>query len=132
MNAITIDTHEFVKRLRETGLTEPQAEAITDLQRKASEVAFEQAKHDFHAGLHARHPSGDYAVQTGVVPVCRLDEVATRHDVKELELKIEVLRAEVKKDMAETKADLIRWVVGVGILQITIITALLLKLASHL
>ena len=37
-----------------------------------------------------------------------------------------------KRDLAETKAELIRWVVGVGILQLTIITALLLKLANQL
>ena len=36
----------------------------------------------------------------------------------------------VKKEIAETKAELISWVVAVGVLQITIITALLLKLAG--
>ena len=55
--------------------------------------------------------------------------------LKELEITlrkdIEVLRAEMKRDIAETgrsiaetKAEPIRWVVGVGILQLTIITAL--------
>lgn len=48
--------------------------------------------------------------------------------IKETELKIELVRSELKRDIAETKAELIRWVVGVGLLQITIITALLLKL----
>jgi hypothetical protein len=38
----------------------------------------------------------------------------------------------VRKEIAETKAELIRWVVAVGVLQITIITALLLKLAGTL
>ena len=56
--------------------------------------------------------------------------------IKELEIclrkDIEVLRAEVKRDIAESKAELIRWVVGVGILQLTIITALLLKLANQI
>jgi hypothetical protein len=51
--------------------------------------------------------------------------------IKELEIllrkDVEILRAETKRDLAETKAELIRWVVGVGILQLTIITALLLK-----
>jgi len=36
-----------------------------------------------------------------------------------------------KLDLAETKAELIRWVVGVGLLQITIITGLILKLVGH-
>jgi len=35
-----------------------------------------------------------------------------------------------KRDLAETKADLIRWVVGVGLLQITIIAALMLRLVG--
>jgi hypothetical protein len=59
--------------------------------------------------------------------------------IKETELKIELVRSELKRDIetvrkeiAETKAELIRWVVGVGLLQITIITGLLLKLAGTL
>ena len=54
----------------------------------------------------------------------------TKRDIKDLELKIELTKAELKRDIAETKADLIRWVVGVGLLQITIITALILKLVG--
>lgn len=34
--------------------------------------------------------------------------------------------------IAETRAGLIRWVVGAGVLQAAIITALLLKVANHL
>jgi ribosomal protein L32 len=44
-------------------------------------------------------------------------DIASKRDIKDLEVKL-----------AETKADLIRWIVGVGLLQITLITALLLKL----
>jgi hypothetical protein len=54
----------------------------------------------------------------------------TKRDIKDLELKIELTKAELKRDIAETKADLIRGVVGVGLLQITIITALILKLVG--
>lgn len=35
-----------------------------------------------------------------------------------------------KRDLAETKADLIRWVVGAGFLQTALIAALLLKLVK--
>jgi hypothetical protein len=48
-----------------------------------------------------------------------------KRDLKELEL---IMR----RDAAETKADLIRWVVGVGMLQITIITGLLLRLTGKI
>jgi hypothetical protein len=46
--------------------------------------------------------------------------------------KIELTKLEelaTKRDLAEIKVDLIKWVVSVGILQITVITALILKLA---
>jgi len=52
-----------------------------------------------------------------------LDNLATKIDLREVELRLEL-------KLAETKADLIRWVVGVGLLQITIIAGLILKLAS--
>lgn len=68
-----------------------------------------------------------------------LDNIATKRDIRELELKIELVKSELKRDietvrkeMAETKADLIRWVVGVGLLQVTIITALIMKITAHI
>ncbi len=56
--------------------------------------------------------------------------LANKHDIRELELKIELVRAELKRDMAETKAELIRWIIGAGFLQTALITALLLKLSA--
>ena len=49
--------------------------------------------------------------------------VATKADV-------ELLKAEMKRDMAEIKADLVKWVVGVGILQTTLIVGILARLAK--
>lgn len=46
-----------------------------------------------------------------------------RHD-------IEVMRLELKRDLAEAKADLTRWVVGAGILQTSLIIGVLLKVAK--
>jgi hypothetical protein len=60
----------------------------------------EQAKHDYH-----------------------LDDLATKRDLNECQLKLQ-------KEIAETKADLVKWVVAVGLLQITIITGLLLRLSG--
>ena len=39
-----------------------------------------------------------------------------------------VVKAELEVKMAETKSDLIRWVVGVGMLQTALIAALMMKL----
>jgi len=48
-------------------------------------------------------------------------EVATRRDIEELRLELEL-------KLSETKSELIRWVVGAGFLQTALIAALLLKL----
>ncbi|MDO9168269.1 MAG: DUF1640 domain-containing protein [Methylobacter sp.] len=100
MTTITFDTHDFVKKLKGVGFSEEQAEVLTDLQKTTVSNTLEQARHDYE-----------------------LDDLATKRDLKELEL---IMR----KDMAESKADLIRWVVGVGLLQITIIAGLLFRLTG--
>ena len=87
MAAITFDTLKFVTRLKDSGLSESQAVAITEAFRDAHGEA----------------------------------EVATKADVRELELKFEAR-------MSETKAELVRWIVGAGFLQTALIAALLLKL----
>lgn len=48
---------------------------------------------------------------------------ALKHD-------IELLRLELKRDIAETKAELTRWVIGAGLLQTTVIVGVLLKVAN--
>jgi hypothetical protein len=109
MTTLALDTYALVTKLKEAGVPEQQAAAQVETITKAIDSALEQARHDY-----------------------KLDDLATKRDIKEMELKIELVKSELKRDIAETKAELIRWVVGVGLLQITIITALLLKLAvSH-
>jgi hypothetical protein len=90
----TFDTLKFVTRLKESGLSEGQAVAITE--------AFKEAHGEA--------------------------EVATRSDLRELELKMENRFKELDVKIAETKSELIRWVVGAGFLQTALIAALLLKL----
>ena len=100
MSTLGFDTHEFVKKLKEAGFSEIQAETLTDLQKITVSNTLEQAKHDYH-----------------------LDDLATKRDLNEGQLKLQ-------KEIAETKADLVKWVVAVGLLQITIITGLLLRLSG--
>jgi hypothetical protein len=83
MTAITFDAHKFVQKLKEAGLTEKQAEGISD--------AFRDAQTDA--------------------------QVVTKLDIKELEVKI-----------SETKAEMIRWIVGAGFLQTALIAALLMRM----
>jgi hypothetical protein len=83
-----------VQRLKESGIAENQAEAITE--------AFKEA-----------HGEAEVATKRDVELI--------RNDLRETELKLEV-------KLAETKSDLVRWVVGAGFLQTALITALLIKL----
>ena len=92
MTALTFDTHDFVKKLKGVGFSEEQAEVLTDLQKATSQNTLEQARHDYE-----------------------LDDLATKRDLKEVELKIEMVKSELKREIADTKADLIKWVVGVYI-----------------
>ena len=61
-----------------------------------------------------------------------LKELATQQDIGELEVKLDakIRESELKLEtkIADTRADLIRWVVSAGILQTAIIAALLLSL----
>jgi hypothetical protein len=103
MTTLTFDTHEFVKKLKGAGFSEEQAEVLTDLQKTTAFNTLEQARHDYE-----------------------LDDLATKRDLKEMELTLNLLK------IAETKAELIRWVVAVGLLQITIIAGLIFRLTGKI
>ncbi len=111
MTTLAIDTYALVAQLKEAGIPEPQAAAQVATITKAIDTALEQARHEYD-----------------------LDKLVTNKDldsrIKETELKIELVRSELKRDLAETKADLVRWVVGVGILQSVLVAGLVLKLAG--
>ena len=113
MAALAFDTHEFVKRLKGAGFSEKQAEVLTDLQKTTAFNTLEQARHDYE-----------------------LDEIASKRDLKELEtaLKRDIKELELTLNLkiAETKAELIRWVVAVGLLQITIIAGLIFRLTGKI
>ena len=53
-------------------------------------------------------------------------------DLKELEFRLESRIKDTELKIVETKADLIRWVVGVGVLQMTLIVGLMLKLTHSI
>ena len=101
MSTLTFDSLSFVKRLTEKGgFTQEQAEAATE----ALQQAFEQYS-DSH-----------------------LNQLATSKDAQELKLAIRELELKTETKLAETKAELIRWVVAVGLLQTSLIVAMLFKL----
>ena len=88
-------------------MTEPQAEIFAKKTAEILKIAQESAKDEVHRG-----------------------DLATKRDLKELELRLESRIKDTELKIVELKADLIRWVVGVGVLQIALITALLIKLSA--
>lgn len=123
MNAIPFDTLHFANRLKAVGFTDEQAQALTELQRTATDSTLEQARHDYHLD--------DVATKRDLKEM----ETALRHDVETLEVnlrrEIEILRADTGRMIAESKADLTRWIIGAGFLQTTLIIGVLLKI-THL
>jgi hypothetical protein len=104
MSTSSFDTHEFFNELKSAGFSDQQAEVITRLQKTTITTTLEQARHDY-----------------------QLDNLVTNQSL-DARLRESELKNEVK--LAENKADLIRWVVGVGVLQTALITALLIKLSA--
>ena len=108
---MSFDTHTFYNRLKSVGFSEQQAEAIAEIQKETATAAIEQARHDYH-----------------------LDELATKRDLKELELKIEMVKADLQRDLSNAKADLTRTVlsvgVGVGLTQLVAIFLLFMRMTG--
>ncbi|TCT21530.1 hypothetical protein [Thiobaca trueperi] len=107
MTTITFDTLKFVRTLKEAGVPERQAEAISEAVRSA---------------------------QIESEPIIRPDlrELELRLDarIRELELKMEARFADTHARIAEARADLTRWVIGAGLLQTTVIIGVLMKVAK--
>ncbi|MBF0434928.1 MAG: DUF1640 domain-containing protein [Magnetococcales bacterium] len=96
MTTITFDTHKYIKTLKAAGFEERQAEALADAQ-----TGFVQQ-----------------------VEETRLKELATKGDLRQLELKLEA-------KIAESKAETIKWMFGVATGQAMFIIAILKMFPSH-
>lgn len=101
MTTISFDTLQFVQRLRKAGINEGEAEAIAEAVRDVQDSADVATKYD--------------------LALVQQDIAGLRKDVAVIEAKLEV-------KIAETKGELVRWVVGVGMLQTAMIAALIMKL----
>lgn len=107
MSAIALNIHEFYNELKKAGFNEQQAEVIANIQGKTASAAIEKTQADIAQVKH------EY----------RLDDITTNKDldarIKETELKIELVKADlqrdiesVRKEIADSKNDLIKWFVG--------------------
>lgn len=112
MATLTFDTLKFANRLKSAGVPEKQAEAeaLSEvLEVNLKELSTQQ---DI-SGLHK-------------------DMEQLRRDMEQMEVRLnarmDAQRENLRRESSDSKAELIRWVVGVGLLQISLITALLVKL----
>ncbi|MEO5327504.1 MAG: CCDC90 family protein [Magnetococcus sp. THC-1_WYH] len=99
MAAIAFDTLRYVKTLKAAGVEEKQAEAMAEAQIDLMEQMEDT----------------------------RLKELATKGDVRQLEIKI--MQVEVR--IAESKAETIKWMFGVAAGQAMFIIAILKLFPSH-
>ena len=59
-----------------------------------------------------------------------LDNIATKRDLRELELTLENKIKDVELKIEQSKAELVRWVFGAGFLQVALIAVLILCLTE--
>ena len=107
MSSPSFDTHAFIKRLKDAGISEIQAEAHTE--------ALTQALEQFRIEA-------------------RLADLASKRDLKEVEVRLEARIAETESRLGirikEIETSLLKWVIGLLLAQTgVLITAF--KLFSH-
>lgn len=113
MATIVLDTLEYATKLKTGGFSEQQAEtqarALADVLEKQMATKAEVVEHE---------------------NILRRDIAELKRDLRETELRMEARLAETNVKIAETKADLTRWVIGAGVLQTTVILGVLMKIAK--
>ncbi|MEO1884230.1 MAG: DUF1640 domain-containing protein [Methyloprofundus sp.] len=87
MTTLAFDTHVYDKCLYAVGFSAGQAEVVVALQQEVVNATLDQKRNT---------------------------ELATKHDLTEAELKLELKIAKTNTVIAQTKAGLIRWKTGVG------------------
>jgi hypothetical protein len=140
MASIAFDNLKYAAKLKAGGFSDEQAntetEALAEVlelfaSRQMSELA---SKQDIKAL--------EYKIEQ-VRAESQASDASIRQEIKELDYKIEQLRGELKRDikeaelrmearLAETKSELIRWVVSVGLLQSALVVGVLMKVAHLL
>jgi len=106
MTAAAFDTLRTAKRLKEAGLPEAQAEAVTDAIRSGMDTSDFATKADIQA------------LKTELKTDIESLRLSTKADLRELELRLET-RIEAAKN------DLLKWFIGMAFAQSALIVTLL-------
>ena len=113
MSAIAFDTHRIVKRLQEVGFSDRQAEAVTDVLSES------------------RGPTLDVAT---LATKADLAQFATKADLAQFATKADLAttKSELQTAIAETKTDLLKWMIGTIGFQTVLILGAVVALARAL
>jgi hypothetical protein len=106
MPTFILDTLDYATKLKAAGFSEQQAEGQA---RALADILDRQMVTKTEAETHENN---------------------LRRDIEALRLEMKRDIAETNTRIAETKADLTRWIVGAGILQTSLIIGVLLKVAK--
>jgi hypothetical protein len=129
MSDTSFDTHEIVKDLKAAGFTDEQAEAVTRVVKNARTIDLRSlaTKADLTA-LATKVDLVPFATKADLVPF------ATKADLVPFATKTDLVPFATKVELAETKAEIIKWMVTtIGIQTIVIIGAViaLVRMGSH-
>lgn len=140
MTAIVFDSHKYARRLTDAGLpaqaADIQAETMVELMNYVSANLSQQETQDGKIDrLGAKIDSLAEKIDEAET---RFDEkigaMESRYDDKlgaseaRFDEKLRAMEARFDAKIADAKAELIRWMVGMGVLQLSLISALLLRL----
>lgn len=120
VTVLALDTHAVVKELKAAGFTDEQAEAVTKVVRQAQDV-----------DLSSLATKIDLAAVKGEIAGSRAEMAAMKIELKG---DIAILRSDFEKNLAETKADILKWMISaIGIQTVIIVGAVLAltRLAQH-
>jgi hypothetical protein len=119
--AILFDNHQYAKRLQDAGMPP----ALADIHAESTgEIMNELGALNTKIDHYAAETNAKIAMVQFKLDA-KIDHVDTR-----INGRIDQVEARLEAKIADSRAELIRWVVGVGILQSSLLSALLLKMIS--
>jgi len=144
----TIDTHAMVKQLIAVGFTDQQAEAVTSAVRQANDIDLSslstkadlaelraETKADLAelraatkadiAELRAATMADIAELRAATTADIAELRAATKADIAELRAATKADIAELRREAAETKVDIVKWVVGIGFAQAGFVVAMI-------
>lgn len=107
----SLDTHEIVKDLKAAGFTDEQAEAVTRAVKQAQDIDL--------SNLATKTDLAELRTAT------KMDLAELRNEFTEFRAGTNTEFARLRTEMADMRAELIKWVVGVGFAQVATILAVL-------